>query len=126
LLRRNVVILLLLAVGIQTLPLRACAVEQAISGQSCHDDVAADGRLSHTAQGLDGHATDGPGHADCRCELPKGDVDRHVPVGTPLDLVAPFPLLPDLTLPPTSLAAVPPAGPPPEQCTAPVTLPLLI
>ena len=127
-LHRGIVILLLLAVGVQALPFRTCAVEQALLGQSCHDDgvATADRGDSDRASGFDGHATDGPREPNCPCETPKGELNRHVPVDAPVDFIATAHTLPDLSLALNTLDFVPVVEPPPDKAAPKVTLPLLI
>ena len=130
-LRALVIFLLLVAVGIQTLPLRVCAVEQALAGRSCHDNSGAlveqnDAQLI-VDNGPHGHAaTDGKPDRTCRCEMPKGGVDRHVPPDSPLDLVPAQAAPLDLGLVLVSAAFVPTVEQPPNVAAASVSLPLLI
>jgi hypothetical protein len=130
-LRGFVIFLLLVGVGVQTLPLRVCAVEQAIAGQSCHDhDTVAVQRTetgSTDLKGFDGHAAAG-GESDqtCRCELPKGGLDRHVRPDAPIDLL-PAQIIPvDLVFATANHTFVPAAlEQSPSAATAAITLPLL-
>jgi hypothetical protein len=130
-LRALIILLLLVGVGIQTLPLRVCAVEQALAGNSCHDDhhrpaLHQGARLS-IVDALDGHASTG-GDSDpaCRCELPKGGFDRQLRPDVPIDLL-PTVLIPlDLGSACARAIILPAVDQPPNLAAKPVTLPLLI
>ena len=76
--RRVLLTFSLVAVLIQALPLRACALELALTGGNCH----ATGAEDLTSQGMDGHAgTDGHAHDPaCPCETPKASMDRLQPI----------------------------------------------
>jgi hypothetical protein len=130
-LRGLLIFLLLVAVGVQTLPLRVCAVEQALAGRSCHDNRGAVVSQNDTSlivdNGSHGHAaTDGEPDRACRCEMPKGGVDRHVPPDAPVDFLPAHATPLDLGLISASLVLLPAAEQPPSMLAASVNLPLLI
>jgi hypothetical protein len=128
--RRVISILVLLAVGVQTLPVRVCAVEQAVTGRSCHDrEIAPTARAAcfvPAAAQLDGHADSSGGHHDaaCQCETPKDETDRNVAVAVP-DLIPAFTAPLDLKLVVLDHVHLPAAEPPPDDVAVAVTLPLL-
>jgi hypothetical protein len=128
LLRRGTILLLLFAVVVQALPLRVCAIEQAVSGNSCHEQGIRPGQRPAAASGDgSGHAAGAvPCDAACPCEKPKGELDRHVPPVEPVDFTPCAVFHPDLDWSPiptpvSSLVERPPQGVAPS-----VILPLLI
>jgi hypothetical protein len=120
------ILILLIAVGVQALPLRVCAVEQALSGQSCHDvGASVNGAACAAAPGLDGHAGDRPCDANCRCEMPSGQLNRHIPSTAQLDLLPASVAVLDLHLSRANLTKALPPCSPPGTATSTVILPLL-
>jgi hypothetical protein len=125
--RGFVIFLVIMAVGVQTLPLRACALEQAVAGRSCHERDGAVVESDIADNGVHGHAAaDGESDRNCRCEMPKGGVDRHMPPDAPVDLLPAraTPLALSLVL--VSARLVPAVERPPSVAADSVTLPLLI
>jgi hypothetical protein len=127
LIRRSVIILILVALGVQTLPVRVCAVEQAVTGSSCHDLPSAEGAFSSFADPrFDGHVrSDGQHEPECQCGGPKGELDRHVPFQTQGDHFPPVEAHPDLQRIIIDHPLLTAAVPPPDAAAAAVTLPLL-
>ena len=130
-LRGLVIFLLLVGVGVQALPLHACAVEQVLAGRSCHDSDLAVAEGAGLGRSLDcplgGHVeTSGESGPTCRCELPKGGLDRHVPLDAPVDLLPALAAAPNPCLAIASHVLVPVESQPPDAAAAGVTLPLLI
>jgi hypothetical protein len=122
--------LVLVAVSVQTLPVRVCAVEQAVAGGNCHDEhrdrSGVEGRADAVAGSLDGHAgSTGDHDAGCLCEMPKGELDRHVPAAVPVDLVPVVAVPSDLQLVLAYDRSLPPVDRPPDVGRVGLTLPLL-
>jgi hypothetical protein len=129
-LRGFVIFLLVMGVVVQTLPLRACALEQAVAGRSCHErdgtGVEHDEAPLIADNGLHGHAaTDGESDRNCRCEMPKAGVDRHVPADAPVDLLPAQAKSLDVSLALVSAVIVPALEQPPSVAANAVSLPLL-
>jgi hypothetical protein len=127
--RRVAAILLLLTVGMQSLPNQICAAEQALTGHSCHDDdlAVADAHSVTGMNGFDGHASSQGQHdPGCACELPKSELNRHVPADAPVDLLPASALPLGADLPPASPTVVPAPEPQPDVVARTLTLPLLI
>jgi hypothetical protein len=129
--RGLVIFLVLVGVGVQTLPLRVCAVEQTLAGQSCHDRDGGTAGQSATPlvdTGVHGHtaASDGESDRTCRCEIPKGGVNRHVPPDAPVDLLPAHATPLELSFVLASAVSAPTIDQPPNAAAASVNLPLLI
>jgi hypothetical protein len=130
LIRRAVTILLFLALNVQTLPVRVCAVEQIVTGRSCHDAVPAvagcERQTAAAEPALDGHA--GPSqhhHSDCQCEKPKGELNRSGPVTVPIDFVPAASASFDPSLFCAERLFLPTAQPSPDNVSGALLLPLL-
>jgi hypothetical protein len=129
--RGLVIFLLLMGVGGQALPLRVCVVEQTLVGRSCHDQ---DGPIVQRSDapfvvdnGLHDHtAADGESDRTCRCEMPKGGVNRHVSPDAPVDLLPANAAPVELSLVLASAVFIPTIEQPPKVAAASVNLPLLI
>jgi hypothetical protein len=119
--------LVLLALGVQTLPVRVCAVEHVVTGSSCHDVPSAAVVFSSSADArFDGHArSDGQHDSGCQCEGPRGELDRHVPFQAPGDHVPAVAALINLQRVVVDHLPLTAAVPPPDAAAAAVTLPLL-
>lgn len=129
-LRGFTIFILLVGVGVQTLPLRLCAVEQVLAGHSCHDrhqPAAGVGANASIQDALEGHdATGGKPDPACRCELPKGGFDRQLRPDVPVDLLPTLVIPIDLESACARAVVVPAVEQPPNAAATSVNLPLLI